>query len=132
MVVCGVSHRLRRRTTDRGNNREEYPEGCSGIYPSSPCFDEYGDEEVKKNDYLWVLKALNVVAIQEGGPLKGTAFLLGSNRGLSERIIGLNDKYLNRWMTGYTNTLANNFDELLEVDPMMEGDLMVVGLLADV
>ncbi|KAD6454415.1 hypothetical protein E3N88_09121 [Mikania micrantha] len=145
MVVCEVSHHLRHRTADRGNDRllfcsqsckfqetnlevfirdeyqgkEESPGGCSGIYPSPPCFDDYGDEEVNTNDYLWVSKVLNRVVIQGGGPLKGIDFLLGSNCGLTESIVGLNDKYLNRWMTRYTSTLAGNFDEFLEVDSMM-------------
>ncbi|KAD3066733.1 hypothetical protein E3N88_34613 [Mikania micrantha] len=127
MADCGVSHHLSRRTADRGNDRvlfssqgckfqetnlevfngdenhgkEEHPEGCSGIYTSPPCFDDYGDEEVNNSDYLWVSKVLNGFAIQGGGPLKGIDFLLGSNHGLTERIT--------------------------EVDPVTEGDSMVVG-----
>ncbi|KAD5960520.1 hypothetical protein E3N88_11992 [Mikania micrantha] len=153
LADCGVSHHLSCRTADRGNDRvlfssqgckfqetnlevfnedenhgkEEHPEGCSGIYTSPPCFDDYGDEEVNNSGYLWVSKVLNGFAIQEGGPLKGIDFLLGSNHGLTERITGLNDKYLNRWMTRYTNALAKNVDELLEVDPVTKGDSMVVG-----
>ncbi|KAD3068274.1 hypothetical protein E3N88_36154 [Mikania micrantha] len=102
MADCGVNHRLRRRTADRGNDRvlfnsqgckfqetnlevfnedenhgkEEHPGGCSGIYTSPPCFDDYGDEEVNNNDYLWVSKVLNGFSIQEGGPLKEIDFLL--------------------------------------------------------
>ncbi|KAD3067037.1 hypothetical protein E3N88_34917 [Mikania micrantha] len=45
------------------------------IYTSPPCFDDYGDEEVNDNDYLWVSKVLNGFSIQEGGPLKEIDFL---------------------------------------------------------
>ncbi|KAM0044534.1 hypothetical protein Hdeb2414_s0010g00354471 [Helianthus debilis subsp. tardiflorus] len=35
---------------DENCGKEEYPGNCSVIYPSSPCFDEYEDEEW----YFWV------------------------------------------------------------------------------
>ncbi|KAD3641509.1 hypothetical protein E3N88_30733 [Mikania micrantha] len=91
MTDCEVSHRLRRRIADRGNDRalfssqgckfqetnlevfngdenhgkEEHPGGCSGIYTSPPCFDDYGDEEVSEEDYMWVTKALDGYGFQK-------------------------------------------------------------------
>ncbi|KAD4385547.1 hypothetical protein E3N88_25715 [Mikania micrantha] len=99
---------------DKNHGKEEYPGVCSDIYMPPPCFDDYGDEEGSKNDYLWVSKVLNGAALREGGKLDGIGFLSGSRCGSIERSIGLNEKSLNRRMTRYANSSDSKFDEFLK------------------
>ncbi|KAD6120005.1 hypothetical protein E3N88_11276 [Mikania micrantha] len=142
MAVCGVNHHLYRRTAERGNDRvlfssqgckfqetnpeafigdenhgkEEYLEGCSGIYPSPPCFDDYGDEELSKNDYLWVTKVLNEGVTQGSEPLVLSRFTRCAN----ERITCLNGKYLNQEVTEYADTPARIFNEFANESQMAD------------
>ncbi|KAF5778336.1 putative protein kinase RLK-Pelle-DLSV family [Helianthus annuus] len=51
---------------DENCGKEEYPGNCSVIYPSPPCFDEYGDEEW----YSWFIggdQNLPGVTVENGG-----------------------------------------------------------------
>ncbi|KAF5756015.1 hypothetical protein HanXRQr2_Chr17g0809641 [Helianthus annuus] len=51
---------------DENCGKEEYPGNCSVIYPSPPCFDEYGDEEW----YSWFIggdRNLPGVTVENGG-----------------------------------------------------------------
>ncbi|KAJ0624667.1 hypothetical protein HanIR_Chr01g0045501 [Helianthus annuus] len=46
---------------------EEHPIRGDFIYHSPPCFDNYEDEEVSREDYLWVTNALNGSEDDESG-----------------------------------------------------------------